>query len=266
VSDEVLAFEGVTILLGDRRALDRVEWQVREGERWVVLGPNGAGKSTLARLAAAYGFPSRGTVRVLGERFGAVDLRDLRRRIGYSGAPLARLLRPELTALEAVVTGRPAVLAMFRQEFPPQEWARARELLDAWVSGTLADQRVGDLSEGERQRVLLARTLMADPELLVLDEPTAGLDVGGRERLVARLAALGAAPNPKAVVLVTHHVEEIPPGFTHALLLRTGRVVAQGPLHEVMTASALSDCFDLDLDLDRRDGRWWAWARNGTAP
>jgi iron complex transport system ATP-binding protein len=267
VQTETVALERVTAFAGEVAALERVDWTVNAGERWVVLGPNGAGKSTLARLVAAYGFPARGTVRVLGERFGRVDLRDLRRRIGYTGAPLARLLRPELTALEAVVTARPAVLAMFRQAIPDADWERGRALLDGWgAGGDLTGRRVADLSEGERQRVLLARALMADPELLVLDEPTAGLDMGGRERLVSELAGLAQGGRLEAVLLVTHHVEEIPPGFTHALLLRGGAVTAAGPLDEVVTADALSETFGVPLTVTREDGRWWARGRrNGHA-
>jgi iron complex transport system ATP-binding protein len=259
--NEVVTLDGVSLLEVDAAPLTRVDWTVREGERWAVLGPNGAGKSTLARLIAGYGFPSCGSVQVLGERYGRTDLRELRRRIGYTGVPLARLLRPELTAVEAVVTARPAVLAMFRQHFSTEEWERSRALLDDWGAGeALADRRVADLSEGERQRVLLARALLADPELLVLDEPTAGLDMGGRERLVARLAQLHADGRLQAVVLVTHHLEEIPPGFTHALLLRHGKVAAAGPLDEVLTAEALSDSFGLPMSVSRTDGRWFARA------
>ncbi len=261
----VVALDGVTLFAGDATALDRVHWRVGDGERWVVLGPNGAGKSSLARLTAAYDLPSRGTVQVLGERFGRVDLRDLRRRIGYAGAPLARLLRPELTALEAVVTGPRAVATTYRQSFTPDDWARARSLLDAWgAGGGLAGRRVADLSEGERQRVLLARALWDGPELLVLDEPTAGLDMGGRERLVAQLAALQPGGPLRAVVLVTHHLEEIPPGFDHALLLAAGRVVAAGPVEAVLQPATLSRCFGLPLTVTRQDGRWTAWARGAS--
>lgn len=257
----VVELKGVTLVEGGVTLLDGVDWDVGEGERWIVLGPNGAGKSSLARLVAGYGYPSRGTATVLGERFGRVDLRELRRRIGYSGMPLARLLRPELTALEAVATGARALATPYRQRFSPGDWDEARALLDAWgAGGRLADRRVADLSEGERQRVLLARALFAGSELLVLDEPTAGLDVGGREWLLARLAGLDTQGPLRAVVLVTHHLEEIPPGFDRAVLLRDGRVLTAGPLEQVLTALTLSDCFGVRLDVQHDDGRWSARA------
>lgn len=264
--NDVVALKSVTLVEGGVTLLDGVDWEVGEGERWVVLGPNGAGKSTLARLVAGYGYPSRGTATVLGERFGRVDLRELRRRIGYSGMPLARLLRPELTALQAVATGPRALATPYRQHFPPGHWDEARALLDAWgVGGRLADRRVVDLSEGERQRVLLARALFAGSELLVLDEPTAGLDLGGRERLLTRLAGLDPRGPLRAVLLVTHHLEEIPPGFDRAVLLRDGRVVTAGRVEQVLTARTLSDCFGVPLDVHHDNGRWSARAPTGDA-
>jgi iron complex transport system ATP-binding protein len=253
-----LAFEDVTLVRGGRAVLQGITWRIGRGDRWVVLGPNGSGKSTLLQLAGAYELPSRGRVEVLGERFGAVDLRELRKRIGYAGAPLARLLDGRVTALEAVVAAKHAALRVFRQPLTEEDWVLARHLLaDAGIGG-LAGQRIATLSEGERQRVQLARTLMHPAEVLLLDEPTAGLDVGGRERLVQRLARTAADADVAAVVFVTHHLEEIPRGFTHAALLRDGQMLAAGAIEEVLTGAALTECFGLPLEVSHAGGRWAA--------
>ena len=213
----------VTILAG-------VDWTVAPGERWVVLGPNGSGKTTLLRLASLYLHPTRGTVEVLGERLGRVDVRRHRTRIGLVSPAFADLLRPEVTALDAVMSAREAALETWWHAYGDDDRAHARDLLARMGAGALADRAFGTLSSGERQRVLLARSLWGDPGLVLLDEPTAGLDLGAREDLVARLAALADDPSTPPTVLVTHHVEEIPRGFTHALLLRAGRIVAAGPI------------------------------------
>ena len=241
--------DGVPIL----RGIDRT---VEADERWVVLGPNGAGKTSLLRLAGAYAHPSAGTVDVLGARLGRVDVRTLRTRIGMASGSVARMLRPGITASEIVMAGRHAALETWWHEYTDDDRRRARKLLDEAGFGYAADRVFAVLSEGERQQVQLARTLMGDPELLLLDEPAAGLDVGGRERLVARLAALATDPATPPTVFVTHHVEEIPPAFTHALLLREGAVVAAGPLVETLTAATLSACFGLALRLTVDDGRY----------
>ena len=258
---DALALEHVSVRRGKRRILDDVDWTVRDDERWVVLGRNGSGKTTLIRLASLYLHPSSGTVRVLGETLGRVDVRRLRERIGLASPSLADQLRPDLTPVDIVVTALHAALEPWWHTYTEAERSRARRLLDDLGCGPLADQRFGLLSSGERQRVLLARTLMTEPGLLLLDEPTAGLDLGGREELVASLSDMAADRTTPATVLVTHHVEEIPEGFTHALLLGAGRVVGAGPIDDVLTAEALSSCFGLELELDRRGGRWSARAR-----
>jgi iron complex transport system ATP-binding protein len=247
----------VTILSG-------VDWTVSAGERWVVLGPNGSGKTTLMRLASLYLHPTSGTVDVLGERLGRVDVRRHRARIGLVSPAFADLLRPQITAVEAVMSAREAALETWWHTYGADDAAHARELLARLGASAVADRTFGTLSSGERQRVLLARSLWGDPGLVLLDEPTAGLDLGAREDLVARLAGLAADPTTPPTVLVTHHVEEIPRGFTHALLLREGRIVVAGPIDEVLTAPALSDVFGLPLVLDRRDGRFAARADGGT--
>ena len=257
--DSVIACKALDLIVGERLVLRGVDWHVRPGERWVVLGPNGAGKSSLLRLAASYEMPSSGRAHVLGEQLGRVNVWTLRTRIGWASPGTARLLKPYLTVRQAIVTGLRAVMTMFRQEYDDHEWQRAELLGHRAGLGALLDRRVDQLSEGERQRLLLARMLMPDPDLLLLDEPTAGLDLPGRERLLAQLTALGEQERPQAIVMVTHHFEEIPPGFTHALLLRDGAVVAAGELAAVLTAQNLAACFGVGLTLEHRDGRWWAW-------
>jgi iron complex transport system ATP-binding protein len=249
---EVLRLDGVGLVRDGRTVLDGVDWSVGADERWVVLGRNGTGKTTLIRVASLYLHPTRGEVTVLGERLGRTDVRTLRRRVGLASAGLADALRPGIAARDVVATARYAALEPWWHEYTAADHERAGRLLADLGVGALAGQAFGTLSSGERQRVLLARTLMAEPELLLLDEPTAGLDLGGREELVSSLGELAADPATPATVLVTHHVEEIPAGYTHALLLAGHGVLLAGPLDEVVTAEHLSTCFGLALSL-RRD-------------
>jgi iron complex transport system ATP-binding protein len=238
--------------------LDDIDWEVRTNERWVVLGPNGAGKTSLLRVVSLYQHPSAGTVEVLGERLGRTDVRTLRERIAFSSAALAARLEPVMTATEVVMTARHAALAPWWHVYTDDERARAVELLGHWRCEHLHDHRFTTLSAGERQRVLLARTLMNEPGLVLLDEPTAGLDVGGREELVADLASWARDAAKPALVLVTHHLEEVPPGFTHALVLKDGSVLTAGPLRDTVTSDVLSDAFGISLTVDERDGRYTA--------
>ncbi len=261
-----LAFTGVELVRAGRTILDRIDWSVAAGERWVILGRNGSGKTTLVRIGAGRIHPSGGRVEVLGSVLGRVDLRRLRPRIGYASAALAKELRPGVAALDVVLTAKHGALEAWWHRYDDADRARAHGLLDQLGVGYLAGQELVTLSSGEAQRVLLARTLMSDPGLVLLDEPTAGLDLGGREELVAGLAALASDPGAPPLVLVTHHLDEIPPGFTHALLLRAGRVHAAGPLAEVLTAETLSSCFDLPLQIERRGDRWSAWASAPIVP
>jgi iron complex transport system ATP-binding protein len=254
----VLRFDAVRVTRRKQDLLRDVSWRVEPGERWVLLGPNGAGKTTLLRIAGAYEHPTSGTARVLGQTLGRTDVRDLRPRIGLVTAPVARMLRPSLTALQVAWTGARATLGAF-DEPSRAELDRAAALLDDLGSGHLADRRFTTLSEGERQRVLIARSLMAAPELLLLDEPAANLDLAGRELLLAAVDR-AAASGPTATVLVTQRVEDIPAGFTHALLLRDATVHAAGRIDEVLTAGVLSACFGLPLRVEARDGRYAAWA------
>lgn len=257
---DVLAFAGVTVTRGGKEILSEVDWEVEEGERWVILGPNGAGKSTLLQLAAARMHPTRGVAGVLGEVLGAVDVFELRPRIGLASAALAEHVPGGERVSDVVVTASYGVLGRWREQYDALDLARATELLGALGVAHLADRRFGTLSEGERKRVQIARALMTDPELMLLDEPAAGLDLGGREDLVARLGALADDVEAPALVLVTHHVEEIPPGFTDVLLLREGRVVAAGPIEITLTKENLEATFGLPLVLEQHGRRWAARA------
>ena len=240
--------------------LKDVNWEVRAGQRWAVLGPNGSGKTTLMQLASGYLHPTRGTVDVLGRRLGHTDVRALRQRLGTVSASVARMIVPWLPAHEVVVSARHGALEPWWHNYSADDRAKALALLGAAGFASIADRPFGVLSEGERQQVLLARALMISPELLLLDEPCAGLDMGGRERLLRRLGTLAQDAAAPPIVMVTHHVEEIPIAFTHVLLVRSGRVVVSGPLHQVLSGAALSQCFDLPLALHSRDGRWTSQA------
>ncbi len=254
----VLEFSDVSVRRGGSLLLDRVTWVVREGERWVVLGPNGAGKTTLLQVAAAQLHPTGGAAGVLGELIGAVDVFELRPRIGLTSAALAeRVPRHELVR-DVVISAAYGVVGRWNEDYDHHDHRRAEDLLVEVGVQHLADRTFGTLSEGERKRVQVARALMTDPELLLLDEPAAGLDLGGREDLVSTLSTLAYDPDSPATVLVSHHVEEIPPGFTHALLLRQGKVVAEGPVVDVLTEGSLSAAFGMPLVLTQQDGRYAA--------
>jgi iron complex transport system ATP-binding protein len=256
--DAALQCCAVTVVVDGTRILDEVDWTVRREQRWVVLGANGAGKTTLLRVAALYQHPSSGSVEVLGETLGRTDVRTLRERIAFSSPALAARLEPSMTALEVVMTAKHAALAPWWHRYDDADRARAHALLAQWRCDALADHRFPTLSAGERQRVLLARTLMNEPGIVLFDEPTAGLDVGGREELVADLAGWATDATAPPLVLVTHHLEEIPPGFTHALVLRAGRVLAAGPLADTVTSATLSTAFDLPLRVETSAGRYAA--------
>lgn len=257
---DVLEFAGVGVMRGTTTLLSDISWSVEEGERWVVIGPNGAGKTTLLQLAAAQMHPTTGVAGILGEVLGAVNVFDLRPRIGVSSASLADRIPGDELVSDVVVTASWAVTGRWREEYEAMDLQRAGELLEALGVGHLAKRPYRTLSEGERKRVQIARALMTDPELMLLDEPAAGLDLRGREELVGRLQVLAEDVEAPAMVLVTHHVEEIPPGFTDVLLLREGSVVAAGPLETTLTAENLSATFGLPLEVERRGQRWAARA------
>jgi iron complex transport system ATP-binding protein len=257
---KVLELQGVSLVRDDRYLLRDIDWTVNSGERWVVLGRNGSGKTSLIRIASLYLHPSRGDVWVLGQKLGRTDVRALRAHIGLASSSLAQQLRPNLRAVDVVMTAKNAALEPWWHKYSDDDRARASGLLERLGVGPLAAREVGTLSSGEQQRVLLARTLMTSPGLVLLDEPTAGLDLGGREELVAALAAFARDSDSPPAVLVTHHVDEIPPGFTHCLLLREGCILAAGPLRSTLTAGNLSACFGMELTLEQRGDRFGAWA------
>ncbi|HTX63681.1 MAG TPA: ATP-binding cassette domain-containing protein [Acidimicrobiales bacterium] len=253
----------MSVLREGRPILHEIDWRVGAKDRWVVLGPNGAGKTTLLQIAGARLMPSRGAVSVVGERFGRCDLRTVRARVSLVSGATIRALHPTLTARQVVVTGRDGSFFPFWHRYTDEDWDAADGQLDR-VRGPgsvpPADVPFGVLSEGERQQVLLARALVGRAELLLFDEPAAGLDLGARERLVTQIGSLARDPDVPALVLVTHHIEEVPPGFTHALLLSAGRLVAAGPLEQVLTGSLVSKCYGIRVDVGRNGGRWWAHA------
>jgi iron complex transport system ATP-binding protein len=256
--DLLIDFDDVVIRRGGATLVGPVTWKVELDERWVVLGPNGAGKTSLLRIAAAEVHPTSGRANLLGETLGRVDVSELRPRIGLSSSSLANRVPADEVVRDLVVSAGYAVLGRWREQYEEMDTTRAVEMLESLGAEHLADRTYGTLSEGERKRVLIARALMTDPELLLLDEPAAGLDLGGREELVARLSDLAADPDAPATVLITHHVEEIPPGFTHALLLKEGQVIAQGLIDDVITAANLTAAFSQSIALDRVDGRFFA--------
>jgi iron complex transport system ATP-binding protein len=263
---DVLAFAGVSVVRGKTTLLDDITWEVEEGQRWVILGPNGAGKTTLLQLAAGRMHPTSGVAGVLGEVLGAVDVFELRPRIGLASAALAERIPRGEAVHNVVVTASYGVVGRWRENYDTLDHVRAAALLQALGAEHLADRTFGTLSEGERKRVQIARALMTDPELMLLDEPAAGLDLGGREDLVTRLGELAADVEAPALILVTHHVEEIPPNFTDVLLLREGRIVAQGPVEITLTEANLSATFGMPLELERRHDRWAARLRHDAAP
>lgn len=252
----LLSFERVDVDRAGSPVLRGVTWKVEAGQHWAVLGPNGSGKTTMVQLASGYLHPTRGTVEVLGTVLGRADVRALRARLALVSASVAQRVVPWLPAREVVVSARHGALEPWWHDYSAEERQRASVLLSRAGFASISDRPFGQLSEGERQQVLLCRALMTEPELLLLDEPCAGLDVGGRERLLARLSGLASSSSGPPMVMVTHHVEEIPAGFTHVLLLKMGEVVAAGPLGTALTENALSSCFDIELRLSNERGRW----------
>jgi iron complex transport system ATP-binding protein len=257
---QVLEFSDVVVRRNARDILSHLDWSVSDDQRWVVLGPNGAGKTTVLQLADTLMHPTSGAVTVLGERLGRTDVFELRPRIGFASSAMARRIPPEESVLDVVLTAAYSVTGRWREEYEDIDERRALRVLAEWRLEHLADRTFGTLSDGEQKRVQIARAVMTDPELLLLDEPTASLDLGAREELLVLLSGYAQAPTTPAMVMVTHHVEEIPVGFTHVLLLRDGAVVAAGPIAETLTAQNLTDTFGLPIVLTENAGRYAARA------
>ena len=257
----VLELSDVSVVRDGTTILDAVSWTVDSDQRWVVLGPNGAGKTTLLQIASASIHPSSGKARVLEDALGKVDLAELRPRIGFASTALARRIPADEKVVNVVLTAAYAVTGRWNEKYEDIDVRRARRVLGEWKLSHLENRRFGDLSDGEQKRVQIARSVMTDPELLLLDEPAASLDLGAREELLQLLSGYASAPQAPGIVMVTHHVEEIPAAFTHALLLADGSVRASGEIREVITAENLSETFGLDLEVTENDGRYTARAR-----
>ncbi|HEY5224846.1 MAG TPA: ABC transporter ATP-binding protein [Microbacteriaceae bacterium] len=260
MSSRVLQLTSVSIVRDGNTILDSVDWAVDSDQRWVILGPNGAGKTTLLQLAAAAIHPTTGLSEVLEEEIGAVDLFELRPRIGFASSALARRIPAGETVLNVVLTAAYSVTGRWNEEYEDIDIRRARRVLAEWKLDHLADRRFGALSDGEQKRVQIARAVMTDPEILLLDEPAASLDLGAREELVQLLGGYASDPGSPAIVLVTHHVEEIPLGFTHVMLLADGGIVAAGPIGETLTSENLTEAFGLPITLTESDARFSARA------
>jgi iron complex transport system ATP-binding protein len=257
-ADLLIDFAKVSLRRGGQVLVGPVTWSVELDERWVVVGPNGAGKTSLLRIAAAMEHPSSGTAYVLGERLGRVDMSELRARVGLSSSALSQRVPDGEVVRDLVVSAGYAVMGRWRERYDDVDYNQAIDMLESVGAEHLAERTYGTLSEGERKRVLIARSMMTDPELLLLDEPAAGLDLGGREELLSRLEDLALDPESPALVLVTHHVEEIPRGFSHCMIMSEGRVVDAGLLPDVLTAENLSTAFGQSIVLDVSDGRYFA--------
>lgn len=256
----VLEFLDVSVVRGGNTILSSIDWRVNEADRWVILGPNGAGKTTLLQVAAAQIHPSSGSARVLDETLGRVDVFELRPRIGFASTALARKIPPAERVIDVAMTAAYSVTGRWNEEYEEIDRRRAQRVLAEWKLEHLEERRFGKLSDGEQKRVQIARAAMTDPEFLLLDEPAASLDLGAREELLGLLTGYAQSKNSPAIVMVTHHVEEIPLGFTHAMLLDEGRMVASGKIDDVITSEKLSEAFGLELEVENRDGRFSARA------
>ncbi|WP_353067037.1 ABC transporter ATP-binding protein [Arcanobacterium hippocoleae] len=257
----VLAVTNVLVRRSGKEILQNVNWSVNEGERWVIFGPNGAGKTTLVQLISGYLHPTSGSVEVLGEKIGKVNIAELRPLIGLASAALDQKIPGNALVFDVVRTAAYGQTATWREEYEETDDARAMQLLQSLGVDQLAKRKYASLSSGEMKRVAIARALMPNPEILILDEPAAGLDLGGREQLLTALTTLAKDPSAPAMVLVTHHVEEIPAGFTHGLLLQAGEVFANGTLDEVFTAENISNLFQLPMEINFVRERFYANAK-----
>jgi iron complex transport system ATP-binding protein len=256
----VVRLSDVSVVRNGVSILDHVSWEVQADERWAVLGANGAGKTTLLQVAGAQGFPTSGVVEVLGVPLGDADLFELRPRIGFASTALARRIPANEQVLDVVLTAAYSVTGRWNEEYDEIDVRRAQRVLEEWGLGAFAERTFGELSDGEQKRVQIARAVMTDPEILFLDEPAASLDLGARESLVRTLGGYASSEDSPAIVVVTHHVEEIPAGFTHALVLADGRVAAAGPIDEVVTDAVLTEAFGIGLTVTKDAGRFAARA------
>jgi iron complex transport system ATP-binding protein len=251
-----LNFNDVSVTRDGKSILQNVSWQVSGSQRWVIIGPNGAGKTTLLRVAAAQIQPTTGNAEILGEKLGRTNVFELRTRVGFASSALVSRIPNSETVLNAVMTASYAITGRWKETYEDIDERRARRVLSEWDLAEHADRAFGTLSDGEQKRVQLARSVMTDPELLLLDEPVASLDLGSREQTVSLLGEYASSSSAPAMVMVTHHLEEIPSGFSHALLLNAGSVVAQGEIDQVISSDRLSDTFGFALEVTRNEGRF----------
>lgn len=256
----VAKLDSVSVVRDKKPILSNITWNIDSSERWVIVGPNGAGKTTLLSLLASLAHPSKGTVTVLGETLGNTDVFELRPRVGFASSDMARRIPADESVLNAVLTAAWGVTGRWQENYEDIDLRRAQRVLQEWRLDHLADHLMGTLSDGERKRVQIARSVMTDPELLLLDEPAGSMDLGSREDVVEMLDHFASEPSAPAMVMVTHHVEEIPPGFTHLLVLAGGSVVAQGPIKDTMTGDILSEAFGRPLSVTHNAGRFQAAA------
>ena len=264
IMSTVLRFDNVSYIRNSRPILDEVNWAVRASDRWVILGPNGAGKTTMLKLATGHDYPTRGTVDILDPQLGRVDVFELRTRIGFASSAQARRIPANESVLNAVLTAAYSVEGRWNEEYEELDIRQARRVLAEWDLEALADRTFGTLRDGERKRVLIARAVMTDPELLLLDEPSASLDLGARERLFDMLSGFAQSETSPAMVMVTHHVEEIPPGFTHLAMISNGRITAAGPIAETLTEENLELTYELPFTLTQQNGRYQAVANTNS--
>ena len=261
-ADLAVDLRGVTVMKAGRKLIRDIDWQVESGGRWVLFGPNGAGKTTLLQVVSTYQFPARGAASILGGRMGRTDVRRLRPRIGYVGPAPAALVRRRLPCRDIVVTGRHASFVDTRwHRYTEADWEFANRQMELMGVSEMAEREFASLSNGEMKRVLIARALMARPDLLLLDEPGGGLDLGARERLISSLSGMAEREEGITVILVTHHVEEIPPGFDKMLILAEGRVRAAGPIEQVLTGETLTSVYGMPLAVRSSEGRYRASGR-----
>ena len=253
---EVLALHDVSVIRDGKKILDGVNWQVSDNERWVIVGPNGAGKTTLLKIAAAQLQPTTGTAKVLGETLGEINVFDLRTRIGFASTAIAGRIPNSERVLDAVMTASYAITGRFKEKYEDVDERRARRVLAEWDLLDYAERPFGTLSDGEKKRTQIARAVMPDPELLLLDEPVASLDIGARESTIKILGGYASHPQAPAIIMVTHHLEEIPAGFTHALVLTDGKVAAAGPINTTLTTDKLSEAYGLELEVVLLNGRF----------
>ena len=256
----VISLRDVSVVRGAKPILDRVDWTVESDQRWVIIGPNGAGKTTMLRIAAAQIHPSLGRAEVLGEKLGEVNVFELRTRIGFASSALASHIPNSEKVLDAVMTASYAVTGRWNEKYEDIDERRARRVLAEWHLQDFADRSFGTLSDGERKRTQIARAVMPDPELLLLDEPVASLDLSAREQTIKIISAYASSPEAPAIVMVTHHLEEIPAGFTHALIMSAGKVFAAGPIETTITSDKISEAFGMAITVDSVDNRYRARA------